>query len=116
VEHHQYRYRISDNAVLEITMSRWRDFNNDSYHADLVLSPGDQTEKDTQEELQMKYFDLLVTALLNSPLFTIEGNHDNYDGMVNHKSTFTLPANGEGGARSNSIADRTELSAMIINL
>ena len=89
--------RIKDNAAREITMNRWKDFNNDSYHADLVLSLGDQTENDTQEELQLTYFDLLDTTLLNSPLFTIEGNHDNYDGMVNYKATFTLPANGDAG-------------------
>ncbi|MFC2116830.1 metallophosphoesterase [Bacteroidota bacterium] len=89
--------RISDNTARKFTMLRWKNFNNDSYHSDLVLSLGDQTENDTQDELQKTYFDLLEGVLLNSPLFTIQGNHDNYDGFVNYRKTFTLPANGESG-------------------
>jgi predicted phosphodiesterase len=88
---------IGDNAARIFTVRRWKNFNNDSHHADFVLSLGDQTENDTQEELQLTYFDMLDEVLPNSPLFTIEGNHDNYDGFVNYKKTFTLPANGEAG-------------------
>ncbi len=88
---------FSQDAVRRQTVDRWKNFNNDSYHADLVLSLGDQSENDIQEELQPLFFDPLSQVLLNSPLYTIQGNHDNYDGLVNYRATFSLPANAEAG-------------------
>jgi hypothetical protein len=88
---------ISDNTARKFTLRRWKDFNNGSYHANLVLSLGDQTENDTQEELQLAFFDMLDSVLRNSPLFTLEGNHDAYDGLVNYRKTFTVPEDGEAG-------------------
>ncbi len=88
---------ISDNGARRLTVNRWKIFNEGNHHADFVLSLGDQTENDTQEELQLTYFDLLDSVLLNSPLFTVQGNHDNYDGFVNYRATFSLTAEGESG-------------------
>jgi len=97
--------RIEDNTTRKFTMRRWKGFNNDSDHADFVLSLGDQTENDTQEELQLTYFDLLEKVLLNSPLYTVQGNHDFYDGAVNYRKTFTLPAQGEAGGYPSTTQD-----------
>lgn len=88
---------IDDNPARELTVKNWKEFNNDNLHADLILSLGDQTENDTQEELTLTYFDQLEDVLLNTPLFTIEGNHDNHDDMVNYLATFSLPTDGKAG-------------------
>ena len=72
-------------------------------HSDFILSLGDQSENDTQEELQQTFFDPLSDVLLNSPLFTVEGNHDAHDDLVNYKASFSVPSNAEaGGYPSNS--------------
>jgi hypothetical protein len=94
---------VDDNVERMKTVNRWKIFNDENYHSDFILSLGDQTENDIQVELQTTYFDLLDQVLPNSPLFTIEGNHENYDGMVNYKATFSVPESGEaGGYPSNS--------------
>jgi 3',5'-cyclic AMP phosphodiesterase CpdA len=79
------------------TVENWRSFNNTSYHADLVLSLGDQTEDDSRYQLQHCYFIPLEKVLINSPLFTVIGNHDNHDSLRNYLSTFALPARSEAG-------------------
>jgi predicted phosphodiesterase len=79
------------------TVAQWKSFNNGSYHADLVLSLGDQTEDDSRYQLQHNYFNLLENVLKNSPLYTANGNHDNHDTLINYLSTFALPAKGEAG-------------------
>ena len=79
------------------TVAQWKSLNKDNYHADFVLSLGDQTEDDSRYQLQHNYFMQLEKVLINSPLFTAIGNHDNHDGMVNYLSTFALPAKGECG-------------------
>jgi hypothetical protein len=88
---------VGDNVERMKTVNRWKIFNDENYHADFILSLGDQTENDIQVELQQTYFDLLDQVLLSSPLFTIEGNHDNYDSLVNYKATFSVPESGEAG-------------------
>lgn len=79
------------------TVARWKSFNNDDYHASLVLSLGDQTEDDAIYQLQHNYFNLLEPVLKTSPLFTVIGNHDYHDSVQNYLKTFTLPAQAEGG-------------------
>ncbi len=79
------------------TVAQWRSFNNNSYHADIVLSLGDQTEVDSRYQLQHNYFMQLKNVLLNSPLFTVIGNHDNHDSLRNYLSTFALPTKAEAG-------------------
>jgi predicted phosphodiesterase len=79
------------------TVNQWKLFNNDNYHADIVLSLGDQTEDDSRYQLQHNYFMQLNNVLLNSPLFTVIGNHDNHDSLCNYLSTFALPARAEAG-------------------
>jgi 3',5'-cyclic AMP phosphodiesterase CpdA len=79
------------------TVENWRSFNNNSYHADLVLSLGDQTEDDSRYQLQHCYFIPLEIVLKNSPLFTVIGNHDNHDSLHNYLSTFALPTRAEAG-------------------
>ena len=86
------------------TVAQWKSFNNNAYHANFVLSLGDQTEDDSRYQLQHNYFNQLENVLINTPLFTAIGNHDNHDGMVNYLSTFALPANAEAGG----IASGTE--------
>lgn len=94
-----------DNVERMKTVNRWKIFNGENYHSDFILSLGDQTENDIQEELQQTFYNLLEPILLNSPLFTIEGNHDNYDGLVNYKATFSVPSNGEAGGYSSNSQD-----------
>lgn len=77
------------------TVGQWKSFNNNSNHADIVLSLGDQTEDDSRYQLQHNYFMQLEKVLKNSPLFTVIGNHDNHDSLCNYLSTFALPARGE---------------------
>lgn len=86
------------------TVGQWKTFNNDSYHADFVLSLGDQTEDDSRYQLQHNYFSQLEKVLKTTPLLTVVGNHDNHDSMVNYLSTFALPSNAEMGG----IASGTE--------
>jgi len=86
------------------TVDVWKSFNNDSYHADLVLSLGDQTEDDSRYQLQHNYFNQLEKVLVNTPLFTLIGNHDVHDSLRNYFSTFALPNKAESGG----IASGTE--------
>lgn len=79
------------------TIARWKEFNDDNYHANLVLSLGDQTEDDAIYQLQHNYFNTLEPVLKTSPLFTVIGNHDYHDSVQNYLKTFTLPAQAEGG-------------------
>lgn len=75
----------------------WKTFNNDEYHADFIISCGDQSENDTEDELSSNFFGGLQDVLKNTPLYTISGNHDDYDNRVVYKSVFSLPTNGEAG-------------------
>lgn len=79
------------------TVERWREFNDGSYHADFILSLGDQTEDDSRYQLQHNYFNPLESVLKNTPLFTLIGNHDNHDSLNNYLRTFALPIKGEAG-------------------
>ncbi len=79
------------------TVARWKSFNNQSYHANFVLSLGDQTEDDSRYQLQHNYFSQLENVLVNTPLFTAAGNHDNHDSMHNYLNTFVLPSGAEAG-------------------
>jgi predicted phosphodiesterase len=79
------------------TIARWDTFNNNSYHANFVLSLGDQTEDDAIYQIQHDYFSLLENVFINSPLYTVIGNHDNHDSIYNYVKTFTLPEYGEAG-------------------
>jgi predicted phosphodiesterase len=79
------------------TVARWKSFNENDYHADLVLSLGDQTEDDAIYQLQHNYFATLQNILRSSPLYTTIGNHDYHDSVYNYLRTFTLPAAGEAG-------------------
>ncbi len=79
------------------TVAQWKSFNGNNHHADLILSLGDQTEDDSRYQLQHNYFNQLEPVLVNTPLFTAIGNHDNHDDMVNYLSTFALPSEGESG-------------------
>ncbi len=88
---------VGDNPARDKTIERWRIFNDESYHADLVLSLGDQTEDDLQEQLTQSYFGQLEPVLVNSPLYTIEGNHDDHDNFVNYYATFSTPEHGQAG-------------------
>jgi len=85
-----------NNRRLE-TVANWRSFNNNSYHADFILSLGDQSEDDSRYQLQHNYFVQLEPVLKNSPLFTVIGNHDFHDSAINYLKTFALPANAEAG-------------------
>ncbi len=78
------------------TVEQWKDFNSD-YHANFILSLGDQTEDDSRYQLQHNYFDQLEKVLVNTPLFTVAGNHDNHDSMINYLATFALPSKAEAG-------------------
>ncbi len=86
------------------TVAQWKSFNDNSYHADFVISLGDQTEDDSRYQLQHNFFNQLENVLKNSPLYTAIGNHDNHDSMQNYLSTFDLPAEAESGG----IASGTE--------
>jgi acid phosphatase type 7 len=86
-----------DNTRRLETVDQWKSFNNNNYHANFVLSLGDQTEDDSASQLQDNYFDQLENVLKNSPLYTVVGNHDNHDSLTNYLKTFTLPAGAEAG-------------------
>jgi hypothetical protein len=62
-----------------------------------VLSLGDQSEDDAIYQIQHNYFSTLENVLKNSPLYTVVGNHDNHDSLVNYVRTFTVPSGGEAG-------------------
>ena len=93
-----------DNKRREETVDVWKKFNGNNTHADFVLSLGDQTEDDTRFQIQHNYFNQLEDVLKVSPLYTLEGNHDNHDKLVNYYKTFDHPKNGEAGG----VASRTE--------
>jgi predicted phosphodiesterase len=83
------------------TVAQWKSFNHNDYHADFVLSLGDQSEDDSRYQLQHNYFNQLEKVLVNTPLLTVIGNHDNHDSIRNYLSTFALPTRAEaGGAAS----------------
>ena len=83
------------------TVARWDTFNNNSTHASFVLSIGDQSEDDAIYQIQHDFFNQVENVLINSPLYTTIGNHDDHDTLRNYLRTFTLPANAEaGGATS----------------
>lgn len=86
-----------DNVRRSQTVERYYLFNNNNYHADLVLSLGDQSEDDAVYQIQHNYFSQLGNVLLTSPLYTIIGNHDDHDSVRNYMRTFTLPSSGEAG-------------------
>ncbi len=91
-----------DNKRREETVKVWKSFNHNNPHADFVLSLGDQTEDDTRYQIQHNYFNQLEDVLKVSPLYTVEGNHDNHDKLENYYKTFNHPINGEtGGVFSN---------------
>jgi hypothetical protein len=96
---------LGDNIEREKAVNYWKTFNNGNLHSDFILSLGDQTENDTQKELQQLFFNLLDEPLLNSPLFTIEGNHDAVDDLVNYRATFSVPENGESGGYPSNTQD-----------
>ena len=79
------------------TVDAWRSFNNNNYHANFVLSLGDQTEDDSASQLQNNYFNQLEKVLNNSPLYTVVGNHDNHDTLFNYLKTFSVPEGNEPG-------------------
>jgi predicted phosphodiesterase len=87
----------SDNTRRLQTIDVWKKFNNNDLRADIALSLGDQSEEDTDAQLQANYFDQLQDVLKITPLYTIAGNHEDTDGEVSYKAAFTLPANGEAG-------------------
>ncbi len=87
----------SDDARRLQTVGFWKAFNNNDVHADVLLSLGDQSEQDTEAQLQANYFNQLQDVLKSTPLFTIAGNHEDTDGEVSYKATFTVPTNGEAG-------------------
>ena len=66
----------SDDVRRSLTVSTWKAFNQNSLHANFALSLGDQSEDDTDAQLQANYFNEIQDVVRNSPLFTIPGNHD----------------------------------------
>jgi hypothetical protein len=87
----------SDDTRRLQTVGFWKAFNNSDLHADLMLSMGDQTEEDTEAQLQANYFNELQDVFKCTPLFTIAGNHEDTDGEVSYKESFTVPTNAEAG-------------------
>jgi predicted phosphodiesterase len=87
----------SDDARRLQTVGFWKAFNNNDLHADIVISMGDQSEEDTEAQLQTNYFNELQDVFKCTPLFIIAGNHEDTDGEVNYKADFTLPTRGEAG-------------------
>lgn len=93
----------SFNSKRDETVARWKEFNNNDYHSDFILSLGDQTQDDAIYQLQHNFFNQLENVLKTTPLFTAIGNHDYHDSIANYKNTFTLPVKGEcGGVPSGS--------------
>ncbi len=87
----------NQNNNREETVANWKSFNKDEYHTNFILSLGDQTEDDSRYQIQHNYFNQLEDVLRNTPLYTLPGNHDNHDEMINYESTFALPEKGEAG-------------------
>jgi len=87
----------ADNERRLETVAQWKSFNNNSYHANFVLSLGDQTEDDATYQIQHNYFSQLEKVLKTSPLYPTIGNHDNHDSLINYFKTFTLPSQAEAG-------------------
>lgn len=87
----------SDNARRLTTIAEWQAFNYNDPHADFMLSLGDQSESDTEAQLQDNYFNQLQGVLKTTPLYTIAGNHEDTDGEVTYKATFSVPTQGEAG-------------------
>ncbi|MGB2866939.1 MAG: metallophosphoesterase [Bacteroidota bacterium] len=87
----------SQNLRRAETVNVWRSFNEGSYHADLALSVGDQTQNDTESDYSSTFFDGLADVLKNTPLYTAAGNHENRDKRAVYKSVFTLPELGQAG-------------------
>ena len=87
----------SDDTRRLQTVGFWKAFNNNDLHADLMLSMGDQSEEDTEAQLQANYFNELQEVFKCTPLFTIAGNHEDTDGEVSYKESFSVPTNAEAG-------------------
>jgi 3',5'-cyclic AMP phosphodiesterase CpdA len=62
-----------------------------------MLSLGDQTESDTESELQDNFFNQLQGVLKTTPLYPIAGNRESTDKQVSYKATFSVPALAEAG-------------------
>jgi acid phosphatase type 7 len=90
----------NDNKRRLETVDQWKSFNNNNYHANFVLSLGDQSEDDAVYQIQHNYFSQLENVLKNSPLYTTIGNHDNHDSLLNYLRTFDLPSGAEAGGVS----------------
>ena len=80
----------SDDTRRLQTVGFWKAFNNNDLHADLMLSMGDQSEEDTEAQLQANYFNELQEVFKCTPLFTIAGNHEDTDGEVSYKESFSI--------------------------
>jgi hypothetical protein len=98
-------FSASDDARRLVTIGVWKEFNNNSLAADLVLSLGDQSESDWESQLQANYFNQLQDVLRATPLFTTIGNHDAGDQAVVYRSVFTLPKNAEAGGLASGVED-----------
>lgn len=79
------------------TVGTWQKFNKGDTHANFVLSLGDQTEDDAVYQLQHDFFNTMENVVVNTPLYTTIGNHDNHDSIYNYLRTFTLPSQAEAG-------------------
>ncbi len=87
-------------------VNTWKEKNGGDYHADLVISLGDQTEESTDSEYRDNFIQPLKPIICNSPLYTIIGNHDTHDRSGNnyHKN-FVMPSNGEAGGLASGSKD-----------
>ncbi|HID38805.1 MAG TPA: hypothetical protein EYP36_04740, partial [Calditrichaeota bacterium] len=71
---------------------------NGSYHADLLMSGGDQTEDTYDDEYRDFFLEPLSPIIKNTPVYPVVGNNDAQDGRVSvYYRNFTLPQNGESG-------------------
>lgn len=87
----------ADDARRVVTVNEWKTFNNNDLHADVVLSLGDHTMVCLDVQLRDNFFNHIQGVLKTSPIFNVVGNHENGDGRVLYKQTFSLPTNGEAG-------------------
>ena len=72
--------------------------NENNYHADLVISLGDQTEDSYDSEYRDNFIKPLQPIIGNSPLYTVIGNHDTHDESGNtYRENFALPSDGASG-------------------
>ena len=93
----------ASNKRREKTVSVWKEFNNNNLHSSFILSLGDQSEDDSRYQLQHNFFNQLEDVLQSTPIYTVEGNHDNKDNFINYYRIFKNPTEGEaGGVDSNS--------------